>query len=88
MDSIFTWLYVGMSWQLPDYSIYSAFLYVFLYLIMYFQQFKWFLINLLLATCILQYSLLFDVLIDICFFTMYLFNLADTNRRYNSGYCF
>ena len=55
---------------------------------MYFQQFKWFLIELLLAACILRYSLLLDVLIDICFvFTMYLINLADTNRRY-SVYCF
>ena len=44
---------------------------------MYFQQFKWFLINLLLAICILRYALLLDVLIDICFvFTMYLINLA------------
>ena len=34
---------------------------------MYFQQFKWFLINLLLAICILWYALLLDVLIDICF---------------------
>ena len=48
---------------------------------MYFQQLKWFLIKLLLAVCILRYSLLLDVLIDICFvFTMYLINLADTNR--------
>ena len=48
---------------------------------MYFQQFKWFLIKLLLASCILWYSLLLDVIIDICFvFTMYLFNLVDTNR--------
>ena len=63
-------------------------LYVSVYLIMYFQQFKWFLINLLLAICILRYALLLDVLIDICFvFTMYLINLADTNRRY-SGFCF
>ena len=55
---------------------------------MYFQQFKWFLIKLLLAACILRYSLLLDVLIGICFvFTMYLINLADTNRRY-SGHCF
>ena len=78
---------VRMSWQLPDYSN-LAFLYVSLYLIMYFQQFKWFLIKLLLAACILQYSLLLDVLIGICFvFTMYLINLADTNRRY-SGYSF
>ena len=38
-----------------------------LYLIMYFQQFKWFLINLLLTICILRYALLLDVLIDICF---------------------
>ena len=46
------------------------------------------LINLLLATCILRYALLLDVLIDIYFvFTIYLINLADTNRRY-SGYCF
>ena len=48
-------------------TLYLAFLYVCLYLIMYFQQFKWFLIKLLLVTCILQYSLLLDVLIDICF---------------------
>ena len=69
-------------------TLYLAFLYVSLYLVMYFQQFKWFLINLSLATCILRYSLLLDVLIDICFvITMYLINLADTNRRY-SGYCF
>ena len=65
-------------------------LFVSLYLIMYFQQFKWFIINLLLATCILQYSLLLDVLIDIyfvCTIHVYLINLADTNIRY-SGYCF
>ena len=36
-------------------------------IIMYFQQCKWFLINLLLAICILRYALLLDVLIDICF---------------------
>ena len=53
---------------------------------MYFQQFKCFLINLLLAICILRYALLLDVLIDIYFvFTMYLINLADTNRY--SGFC-
>ena len=53
---------------------------------MYFQQV--FLINLLLTTCILRYDLLLDVLIDISFvFTLYLINLADTNRGY-SGYCF
>ena len=69
-------------------TLYLAFLYVSLYLIMYFQQFKWFLNKLLLDACILRYSLLLDVLIDICFvFTMYLINLAHTNRRY-SGYCF
>ena len=78
---------VSIYWLLPDYS-YLALLYVSVYLIMYFQQFKWFLINLLLAICILRYALLLDVLIDICFvFTMYLINLADTNRRY-SGFCF
>ena len=67
--------------------LYSALLYGSVYLIMYFQQFKWFLINLLLAICILQYALLLDVLIDICFvFTMYLINLADTNRRYSGFY--
>ena len=50
---------------------------------MYFQQFKWFLINLLLATCILQFALLLDVLINICFvLIMYLIKLADTNRTY------
>ena len=55
---------------------------------MYSKQFTWFLFNLLLAICILRYALLLDVLIDICsVFTMYLINLADTNRRY-SGYCF
>ena len=55
---------------------------------MYFRQLKLFLIKLLLVACILWYSLLLDVLIDISFvFTMYLINLADTNRRY-SGYCF
>ena len=33
--------------------------------------------------CILRYALLLDVLIDICFvFTIYLINLADTNRWY------
>ena len=79
---------VGMSWQLPADSIFVFFLDVSLYLVMYFQQFKWFLIKLLLVACILRYSLLLDVLIDICFvFTMYLINLFDTNRRYN-GYCF
>ena len=68
--------------------LYLALLYVSVYLIMYFQQFKWFLINLLLAICILRYALLLDVLIDICFvFIKYLINLADTNRRY-SGFCF
>ena len=71
---------VGISWLLPDYSIFGPFI-CFRYLIMYFQQFKWFLINLLLVICILQYAVLLDVLIDICFvFTMYLINLADTNR--------
>ena len=69
-------------------TLYLAFLYVSVCLIMYFQQFKWFLIKLLLAACILRYALLLDVLIDIYFiFTMHLINLADTNRRY-SGYCF
>ena len=69
-------------------TLYFAFLHVSLYLIMYSNQFKCFLINLLLAICILRYALLLDVLIDICFvFTMYLINLADTDRRY-SGYCF
>ena len=68
--------------------LYLALLYVSVYLIMYFQQFKWFLINLLLAICILRYDLLLDVLIKICFvFTMYLIDLADTNSRYN-GFCF
>ena len=44
--------------------------------------------KLFVATCILRYALLLDVLIDICFvFTMYLINLVDTNRRY-SGFCF
>ena len=69
-------------------TLYLALLYVSVCLLIYFQQFKWFLINLLLAICILRYALLLDVLIDICFvFTMYLINLADTNRRY-SGFCF
>ena len=69
-------------------ALYLSLLYVSVYLIVYFQQFKWFLINLLLAICILRYALLLDVLIDICFvFTMYLIDLADTNRRY-SGFCF
>ena len=69
-------------------TLYLALLYVSVYLIMYFQQFKWFLINLLLANCILRYALILDVLIDICFvFTMYLINLADINRRY-SGFWF
>ena len=68
-------------------TLYLALLYVSVYLFMYFQQFKWFLINLLLSICILRYALLLDVLIDICFvFTMYLIDLADTNRRY-SGFC-
>ena len=48
-------------------TLYLVFLYVSLYLIMYFLQFKWFLINLSLATCILRCSLLLDVLINICF---------------------
>ena len=78
---------VGMSWQPPDYSIFSAVV-CFLGPNYVFQQYKWFLINLLLDTCILRYDLLLDVLIDICFvFTMYLINLADTNITY-SGYCF
>ena len=69
-------------------AVYLSLLYVSVYLIVYFQQFKWFLINLLLAICISRYALLLDVLIDICFvFTMYLIDLADTNRRY-SGFCF
>ena len=69
-------------------ALYLALLYVSVYLIMYFQQFKWFLINLLLGICILRYALLLDVRIDICFvFTMYLIDLADTYRRY-SGFCF
>ena len=59
-------------------TLYFAFLYVSVYLIMYSKQFKWFLINLLLAICILRYALILDVLIDICFvFTMYLINLAE-----------
>ena len=37
---------VGMSWQLPDDSIFGL-LYVSLYPIIYFQQFKWFLIKVL-----------------------------------------
>ena len=62
-------VYLG-SYQI---TIYLAFLHVSLYLIMYAKQFKRFLINLLLAICILRYALLLDVLIDICFvFTMYL----------------
>ena len=69
-------------------TLYLAFLFVSLYLIMYFQQFKWVLINLLLATCMLRYALLLDVLIDICFVLLCFFiNLADTNRRYRR-YCF
>ena len=44
-------------------TLYLAILYVSVYLIMYFQQFKWFLINLLLAIFILRYALLLD---DIC----------------------
>ena len=81
---------VGMSWHLPDYSLFGLFICLLVptRVIMYFRQFKWFLIKLLLAACILRYSLLLDVLIGICFvFTMYLINLADTNRRY-SGHCF
>ena len=69
-------------------TLYLTLLYVSMYLIMYLEQFKWFLINLLLAICTLWYALLLDVLIDIYFvFTMYLINLADINRRY-SGFCF
>ena len=74
---------VGMSWQLPDYSIFGLFI-CFLVPNYVFQQYKWFLINFLLATCILRYSLLLDVLIDIGFvFTVYLINLADTNIIYS-----
>ena len=51
---------VGMSWQLPDDSMFGLFC-VSLYLIVYFQQFKWFLIKLLWAASILRYSLLLDV---------------------------
>ena len=51
-------------------TLYLVLLYVSVYLIMYFQQFKWFLINLLLAICILRYVLLLDVLIDICLFLL------------------
>ena len=78
---------ISISWLLPDYSIFGPFIcfrvpnYVFstIYVV---------LINLLLAICMLRYALLLDVLIDICFvLTMYLINLADTNRRY-SGFCF
>ena len=79
---------VDVFWAATRLLYILTFLYVSLYLIMYFQQFKWFLINLLLTTCILRYALLLDVLIDIFFvFTIYLINLADTNRSY-SGYCF
>ena len=47
-----------------------------------------FLINLILTTCILRHVLLLDVPIDMRYvFTLYLINLADTNRRH-SGYCF
>ena len=59
---------VGMSWQLPDYSIIGLFVcflvanYVFSTIIV-----CNFLINLLLAICILRYALVLDVLIDICF---------------------
>ena len=61
---------VSISWLLQI-TLYLALLYVSVYLIMYFKQFKWFLINLLLAICIFRYALLLDVLIDICFvFTM------------------
>ena len=49
-------------------TLYLALLYVSLYLIMYFKQFKFILlITLLLSTCILWYVLLLDVLIDKCF---------------------
>ena len=50
---------VGVSWQLPDYSIFGTFV-CSLY-IMYFQQSKWFLINLLLTTCMLFLDLLIDI---------------------------
>ena len=55
-------------------TLYLAFLYVSLYLIMYFKQFKWFLIKLLLVASTLRYSLLLDVLIDICFVFYYVCN--------------
>ena len=62
---------VGVSWQLPDYSLFGL-LACFLVPNYVFQQFKWFFINLLLATCILRYALLLDVRIDKCFlFTMH-----------------
>ena len=58
---------VSISWLLPDYSICGPFIcfrvpnYVFSTIL------SGFLINLLLAICILRYALLLDVLIDICF---------------------
>ena len=56
-----------------QFNLYLVFLYVSLYLSMYFQQFKWFLTNLSLATCILWYSLLFMSLLTYALFN-YVFN--------------
>ena len=50
-------------------TLYLAFLYVSLYLIMYYQQLKWFLINLPVL-----YALLLNVIIDIMLCFYYVFN--------------
>ena len=60
---------VSISWLLPDYSIFGPFI-CSVYLIMSFQQFTWFLINLLLAICILQYALLLNVLLTYALFLL------------------
>ena len=65
------------SYQITLYLAFS-------YLIMYFplEQFRWFLIILLLVTCSLRYAFVFRCLYwHMLCFTMYLINLADTDRR-------
>ena len=58
-------------------TLYLALLYVSVYLIMYFQQFKWFLINLLLAICILWYALSSSLLTYALFLFTWLTPIED-----------
>ena len=57
---------VGMSWQLPDYSMFGLFVCLTVSNNV-FSTMNLFLISLLLATRILRYALSLDILIDICF---------------------